>query len=282
MIQEIDQTQDVESTPHLHVRVMSFNVRYATAEDGENHWETRRELAVQRIHAFQPDLLGVQECQDEAQVAYLKEHLPEYAMAGVRRGGSEHLMGKIVNHADLEMTAVFYREAAFELVGEGTFWLSKTPDMVGSKSWGSMFPRTVTWVRLKHRHAPFGELCFFNAHFDHFSRRARRKAAEMLSEQMLAVGNIPVILTGDFNTLKDFAAYKTFVNAGFRDAYRQLHAPGRMREGTFHDYGRIPPMAIDWIFVSNHFNVVEAEIDRFHVENRYPSDHYPVTVTLAL
>ena len=128
MIQEIDQTQDVESTPHLHVRVMSFNVRYATAEDGENHWETRRELAVQRIHAFQPDLLGVQECQDDEQVAYLKEHLPEYAMAGVRRGGSEHLMGKIVNHADQEMTAVFYREAAFELMEEVTVWWSKMRD----------------------------------------------------------------------------------------------------------------------------------------------------------
>jgi len=262
------------------LKVMSLNLRYGTADDGENDWETRRELTLERIHVFGPDLLGVQECQDDFQVAYMIENLPGYGFAGVRRGGEEHLMGKIVNHAPLEMTAIFYREATFELLATDTFWLSKTPENPGSKNWRSMFPRTVTWVRLKSKQPPFSEICFFNTHFDHFSRKAIRESAKLLCERMSLAGDVPVILTGDFNTLKDFTAYKTLIGCGMRDAYRQLHPPGRMREGTFHDYGRIPPMAIDWMFVSKHFEVVEAEIDRFQVENRFPSDHYPITAVI--
>lgn len=103
----------------------------------------------------------------------------------------------------------------------------------------------------------------------------------MIVARIAAWGEVPVVLTGDFNTLKDFGVYKTFVEAGLRDAYRQLHAPGRVMEGTFHDFGRIPPMPIDWIFVSPQLQVVEAEIDRTHVGPLYPSDHYPVTATLS-
>lgn len=264
------------------LKIMSFNVRYATADDGVNHWEKRRELAIARIHAFAPDLLGVQECQAGAQADFLRAELAGYGFSGVPRGAGGGLIEKIANHADLEMTAVFYREATFELLDQGTFWLSRKPELVGSKSWGSMFPRTATWLHLRTRQAPFLELYYFNAHFDHFSRRARREGAKLICARMAALGNVPVVLTGDFNTLKDYGVYKTFEEAGLRDTYRQLHAPKRSFEGTFHDFGRVPPMPIDWIFVSPHFEVLEAEIDRTHDGSLYPSDHYPVTATLSL
>lgn len=262
------------------IKVMSFNVRYATAEDGVNHWEKRRALAVERIQAFAPDLLGVQECQEGAQADFLRENLPDYGFVGVPRGPSGFWIEKIINHADLEMSAVFYRLATFELLDSGTFWLSRTPNVVGSKSWGTMFPRTVTWLRVRMKQPPFSEIGFFNAHFDHFSRMARREAAKMIVARM-PWEEVPCVLTGDFNTLKDYGVYKTFVGAGLRDAYRQLHAPGRVMEGTFHDFGRIPPMPIDWIFVSPQFEVAGAEVDRTHIGPLYPSDHYPVTATLS-
>ncbi|GAB4581774.1 MAG: endonuclease/exonuclease/phosphatase family protein [Anaerolineales bacterium] len=266
----------------MNVRVMSFNVRYATAEDGVNHWEKRRGLVVERIRAFGPDLLGLQECQHGAQADFLQTHLPDYGFAGVARGGEHDLIGKIISHAALEMTAVFYRLEAFELVAQGTFWLSKTPEVPGSKSWGSMFPRTVTWLRLRSKHPPFYEIRFFNAHLDHFSRRARQEAAKLICARMAFDAETPMVLTGDFNTLKDFGVYKIFTQKGLHDAYRQLHAPGRSNEGTFHDFGRIPPMPIDWILVSPHFEVLDAEIDRTHQGSLYPSDHYPIGATLTL
>ena len=66
------------------LRVMSFNIRYGTASDGENHWDHRREFVVSTIRAFNPDLLGTQETLG-FQRDYLAEHLPEYEVLGVGR-----------------------------------------------------------------------------------------------------------------------------------------------------------------------------------------------------
>ena len=43
------------------VRVMSYNIRYGTANDGENHWDKRKEFLLATIQTFDPDLLGTQE-----------------------------------------------------------------------------------------------------------------------------------------------------------------------------------------------------------------------------
>src|SRR5687767_10019712 len=48
-----------EASPPL--RVMSFNIRYGTAKDGEDRWEKRKALLLKTIRAFDPDVLGVQE-----------------------------------------------------------------------------------------------------------------------------------------------------------------------------------------------------------------------------
>ena len=257
---------------------MSFNLRYGTAEDGVNIWDNRRELALAHIQSFAPDLLGVQECQDNFQAEFLKENLPDYGFVGVPRGG----MKLVPEHVRLEMTAVFYRGSVFELLEAETFWLSKTPEKPGSQSWGSMFARTVTWVRLKPSQCPHVEIFFFNTHFDHFSQKAIRESAKLLSERIAALtGNMPVILTGDFNTLKDTPAYKTLTDAGLRDVYRESHPQEEVSEGTFHGFGRVPPLAIDWILVSRHFEVIKAGVDRFHGGNIYASDHYPITAVLS-
>jgi endonuclease/exonuclease/phosphatase family metal-dependent hydrolase len=263
------------------IKVMSFNIRYATAVDGINNWENRRRLVIERIQVFEPDVLGVQECQEGEQAAFLRENLPGYRFFGVPRGVGGHLVEKFISHVDLEMTAVIFREATFDLIEQGVFWLSRTPEVAGSKSWGSMFPRTATWVHLREKRPPFAEFCYCNAHLDHFSRRARLEAAKLIRARMADKGNIPVILSGDFNTRKNYTVYQTFAGAGLRDAYRLLHPPGQTPEGTFHDFGRIPPVSFDWIFVSPHFGVQDAVIDRAHAGRLYPSDHYPVTATLA-
>jgi endonuclease/exonuclease/phosphatase family metal-dependent hydrolase len=117
------------------IKVMTFNIRIALADDGENNWENRKSLAADRIRAFAPDLLGLQECYDGEQAAYVKQALPEYSFFGVRRGGQ--------GDTALEMAPLLYRNETFLLIRQGVFWLSETPDLPGSKSWDSVFPRTV-------------------------------------------------------------------------------------------------------------------------------------------
>ncbi|MCI0477813.1 MAG: endonuclease/exonuclease/phosphatase family protein, partial [Anaerolineales bacterium] len=58
--------------------MMSFNIRCGTANDGENRWARRKELAIRRIQTFNPDLLGLQECRDDEQAEFVKNNLRDY------------------------------------------------------------------------------------------------------------------------------------------------------------------------------------------------------------
>ncbi len=41
--------------------VMSFNIRYGGANDGENNWDKRKDLACDLVRRQAPDLIGLQE-----------------------------------------------------------------------------------------------------------------------------------------------------------------------------------------------------------------------------
>jgi len=254
------------------ITVMSFNIRNGSADDGENHWDNRKVFAVARIRACAPDLLGLQECRDDAQAAYIKDNLPEYHFHGTRREGGDQTA--------LEMAPALFRAGVFQVEERGHFWLSETPAVVGSKNWGAAFARTVSWARLLHQ--PTGRVVTFaNTHFDY------RPVAVSASARVLQrwLNEVPregaVIVTGDFNADKDSSAYQLLTEGSqLRDAYREVHG-GSADESSFHDYGRsTDPAPIDWILVSRHFAVADAQIDRTRNGALFPSDHFPVTAVL--
>ncbi len=271
--------------PGVTLRVMSFNVRYGTAQDGDNAWDLRRDLVVDTIEAFDPDLLGVQECLD-FQGAYLLESMAGYGFVGVGRDdGSE--AG--------EMCAILYRKSGFELVTSGHFWLSETPDIPGSRSWDSALPRMVSWVRLRTTESAVAgdgaaDFLFLNTHFDHAGETARVRSAELLRARAgeLAGGD-PIIIAGDFNAPAVRASDGPFsVLAGeaggtrFVDTYGAAEPEGG-GEGTFNAFeGRTTGARIDWILVSTDVVVGESGIDRTEREGRYPSDHFPVTAVVGI
>jgi endonuclease/exonuclease/phosphatase family metal-dependent hydrolase len=253
---------------------MSFNIRCANCDDGENNWENRKSLVLTRIQAFQPDLLGVQECRDDAQAAFLKNNLKKYQFYGVRRGGG--------GDTALEMAPILVRKSSFQILQSGHFWLSETPEIPGSKSWGSVFARTATWVQLLHQ--PSGKtLVFLNTHFD-YQPNAIEGAANLLKLWVArTVQHCPVIVTGDFNADKNSSAYQCLMEDGkIFDVHRQVRPDGE-DEPTFHGYGQPAELSpIDWMLASDHFEVVSALVDTFHEGNRYPSDHYPILAELKL
>ena len=258
------------------LRVMSFNIRYGKAPDGPNQWSHRRKLVIDRIRSFSPDILGLQECRDDQQADYIKRHLPEYLLFGVHRGGQ--------GEPALEMAPVLVRQDRFHILEWGYFWLSKTPDIPGSVSWGSALPRTVTWVQVESKTFPAGSLTFVNAHFDHFSEVAILESAHVLHHYLDGLGdNMPVILVGDFNCSKNSPAYRVVRSTGnnqLQDALEVNALTGI--SGTFHDFGRLTePVSMDWLLVSPHFQVQEAGVDHFHRDRVYPSDHYPVYAVLS-
>jgi len=251
---------------------MTFNIRYGLADDGENCWENRKRLVIERIKSFNPDLLGMQECRDDFQAEYIKNNLSDYEFYGVRREGE--------SDTAFEMAPLLFKKSVFQLVQKGCFWLSETPQVPGSKSWGSTFPRTATWVELIHRTSN-KSLVFVNTHFDYIDS-AIHNSARLLQKWILeTVGKLPVLLTGDFNADKTSPAYRCLTNdTSLQDIYRHTHQ-NHENEGTFHGFGQVEnPTSIDWMLASNHFEVIACEIDLYHEGDLFPSDHYPVNATL--
>ncbi len=271
-----------EETNSTEVRVMSFNIRYGTAKDGENHWDRRKDFLVETILAFQPDLLGTQETL-AMQRDYLKEKLPAYECLGVgREDGAEKG----------EMMALYFRRDRYEKVDGGHFWLSETPDQIGSKSWDSSLPRMVTWVKLRDRRRPDAKpVAYFNTHFDHMGQTARLESARLVRRQIMTLGkDCATILTGDFNTDEASPPYQALFEvengeaAPLVDSYRVAHPERAKAEGTFSGFQatQIEGARIDWIGVSRDWQVISAEIDRTVRDGRTPSDHFPVTAVLRL
>jgi endonuclease/exonuclease/phosphatase family metal-dependent hydrolase len=255
------------------LKLMSFNIRYGLADDGENHWERRKSLVVDRIKSFAPDLLGLQECRDDSQAAFIKANLQDYEFLGLPRGGDSVTAP--------EMAPILLKRSAFLIRQWETFWLSETPYVPGSKSWGSVFPRTVTWVDLVHA-ATGRPLVFVNTHFD-YEPSAVQESARFLKDWIdEAIGEHPLLLCGDFNADKDSAAYRqlTSGNPLLKDILKSGSATKESEE-TFHGFGNeIQPSSIDWMLASGHFTVLHAGIDRHHEGGLFPSDHYPVLATL--
>lgn len=251
------------------LRAMSFNVRLPVAADGENRWEARRDVLVETIRRERPDIIGTQELFG-SQGDAIVEKLPEYRWFGRgRRGGG----------ADDEHMGVFYRADAYTVIESGDFWLSDTPEVVGSISWGNLYPRMVTWALFESRRTG-ARFYVFNTHFPYRDEdaAARTRCARALLARIEALPkDVPVVLTGDFNTGDDSDAY-ALLTAAMADAWRA--APRRRGpEGTFHGFSGTPQRRIDWILVRG-LETRAVETVTTHRGARYPSDHFPVVAEL--
>jgi endonuclease/exonuclease/phosphatase family metal-dependent hydrolase len=262
------------------VRVMSYNIRYGTAKDGDNHWDKRKEFLVETIRAFDPDLLGTQETLG-FQRNYLAEKLTGYDVLGVGRDD-----GKDAG----EMTALYYKRSRFEKLDGGHFWLSETPDQPASKSWDTSLTRMATWVKLRDRLQPKARpLMFFNTHFDHRGTQARLESAKLIRRRVTdASKTCRVIVTGDFNAGEDSPPYQAFFGLGeggkspLRDVYRITHPTRAANEGTFSSFNveTTSGPRIDWIGVSAEWEVLKSEIDRTARDGHTPSDHFAMIAVL--
>lgn len=261
------------------VKVMSFNIRYGTAKDGENHWDKRKEFLAETIKAFGPDLLGTQETL-VFQKEFLAEKLTGYEAFGVGRDDGK---------AKGETVAVFWRTDRFEKTDGGHFWLSETPKEPGSKSWDTSLTRMATWVKLKDKKADGKPVLWVNTHFDHVGKLARVEAAKLIRAQVAALGEgCSLLVTGDFNADEGSDPYKALFAAIDKagspviDTFRAARPKRDENEGTTTPFKAAPNNGsrIDWIGASRDWKVVSAAIDHTARDGRTPSDHFPITAVL--
>ena len=171
------------------LQVMSFNIRYGTAKDGDNHWSARREMLFDVIRERDADLVGLQEAL-AFQIDEIQAAVPGYAVVGVGRddGGRAG-----------ELSAILFKVGRFRVADAGTFWFSDTPEVPASKSWGNNITRICTWARLIDRDGR--GFYHFNLHLDHESQPSRERSTALLRQRIeaRAFPADPVVVTGDFN-----------------------------------------------------------------------------------
>src|SRR5690606_11916765 len=217
-------------------------------------------------------VVGAQEALDH-QVKQLMEDMHGFAWVGV---------GRTDGKTGGEYSPILYRTDRLELLDDGTFWLSPTPDEP-SKGWDAALPRIATWARFRDR-AGGGEFLAVNTHFDHVGEEARTQSARLIVERVKAMqGDLPVIITGDFNAQPDSDAYRTMAEA-FRDA-RDVSTTGHFGpDGTFGTFTPRPQPArrIDYIFVNDRVEVLREATLAEHWDGRHASDHWPVFAEVRL
>ena len=271
------------------VRVMSFNVRGAShMRDGANVWEKRSAMNVETIKRYVPDLIGFQEFQNENLEVYKKE-LPGYT----RLQGPVYGTGQVEEYA-----AIFFDPERFEALDSGGFWLSDTPEEY-SASWGNEVIRSANWAVLRCRENGVAFL-HVNTHLDHVSEPARVEGNRLILRQTEKTrksrGDLPTIVTGDFNCTPGTRPYDVFIEDGFVDTYLAAGNQDDEDAYTFHAFkgARFTPSdtdkptgRIDWILVRDEAGRVKIrshEIlrDGDEAAGTYPSDHYPVLAELDL
>jgi endonuclease/exonuclease/phosphatase family metal-dependent hydrolase len=254
------------------VRVMTFNLRFENDFDGDNRWGNRCELLAKTILKYCPDIVGTQEGKP-SQLDFLGERLTGYRISAQSRWWDR----------ECQYPTLFYLEQSFRFLEGGEFWLSETPAIHRSKSWGSAFPRMMSYAQLEMRKTGL-RLWALVTHLDHISQLARIEGAKMIQGWTFA-RNEAAILVGDFNDGPGSEVHRVLTrpNGPFLDTWESL---GRQEdEGSYTQHGFTGVGAkgrIDWILATPELEVVEAMIGRDHEEGRYPSDHFPYWVDLQL
>lgn len=253
--------------------VMSYNLRYASAT-GPNAWPQRRPLMKECIEQISPDIIGTQEGLYQ-QLKDLASDLPGYAWIGLGRdGGSKG-----------EFMAIFYRQSRLEPLAFDHFWLSDTPNVIGSSTWGNSNRRMVTWVRFLDRQTK-REFYHVNTHFDHQVQAAREKSASLLREKAGQLQPaLPVVLTGDFNADAQNKAHQILTAEDFFvDTWNS--AKERLGEGlgTFNAFKAVPKdgIRIDWILTRGKVEAEKTQIVTFSKDGQFPSDHCPLVAWVRL
>ena len=251
--------------------VMSFNIRYGTANDGDNHWLRRREQLFALLREQQADVVGLQEAL-HGQIDEILRAVPGYGYVGVGRSDGRQAG---------EYAAILYRTARLQVRRSDTFWFSDTPGVVKSTSWGNQIERICTWAYFEDRDGPAFYL--YNVHLDHQSQPSRERSVALLLARIAARDpRAPVVVTGDFNAGEDNPA-AVAMRASFRDSFR-VREPDAKEVGTFNGFkiGQTAGEKIDFVFVEPGTEVLEAAIVRTSRDGRYPSDHFPVTARIRL
>ena len=257
----------------------TYNIRYAkqgVPTDNPDNWSEREQVLARWLQVERPTILGVQEALFPQLGSVGHALPPSYRWVGIGRDGGSRG----------EFASIFYAAARLTLLDFDFFWLSDTPDVMGSRTWGNAVARVVTEARFLDS-ATGIEFTVLNTHLDHEHEPSRVLGATALVERITtAHSGVPVILLGDFNAPAGSSEPFDLLTegAGLNDTWHAAKRRITAAYGTFADYRRPVDggQRIDWILANDRVDVLTAAIDPFAWRGRFASDHLPVQALVRL
>lgn len=256
------------------VRIATYNVHYIilgreTGPWSVGDWDRRKAPMAAALADMRADIIGFQEMESFARGSggqvnlardWLLDQHPDYRAAAT---------GDPANFPTTQ--PIFYRQARFDLLDQGWFFFSQTPDRIYARTFNGSFPAFASWAEFQDKRSQ-ARFVVVNIHTDYASAGNRDKTADLVIDRLsprIAAGET-VFLLGDFNALRGAPTMRRYQAAGFQFAYA--------RGSTYHlNRGLNLFGAIDHIGATDNVVVRTRPVAlRRRYDGQWPSDHYPV------
>ncbi len=253
------------------MKVMSCNLRYDNPSDGENSWRNRSHIMKKIWDENTPDVIGIQEGLPHQIEELKKEFNNTYEYIG--EGRERDYQG--------EQVGIFFKSKKFNLLDFGHFWLSKTPNVPGSKDFNSNVPRMVSWLLLSNEKIR-NSLLFLNTHLDNESKIAREWSIDIITEflQNNYLDRDGVVITGDFNEKPNSRIINEFIQRN--NLVNSLDRCVNGHKKTYHGFSGDGSITVDYIFCSQNLSINKCKIITDSVNGNFPSDHFPIYSILKI
>jgi endonuclease/exonuclease/phosphatase family metal-dependent hydrolase len=253
--------------------LITCNIRFDNPDDGPNAWSYRRQLLTETLLRYTPDIIATQEGR-YAQLMNMAELLPDFELIDAHRSWIKERM----------YPTFFARKKKFEIFKSEDLWLSETPEIAGSHSFGSAFPRLLTWVKLRPVDSR-KNLLLVNTHLDHVKQETRLGQINVLTQEVKNVwqDDSSIVFMGDFNA-SPVSEERKLIHENFNGIQDSWKLFNQHEETSHHRFtGQMENGSrIDWILVDSRLKVESSLMDKTHCDGRYPTDHFPIVCTISI
>lgn len=286
---------DEHGNKFVSFNISSFNMWVCESKRERAAWEKRKDFVIPLMHFYEFDICGAQEPFWEM-LEYWEPQLGDFkyiCRLYKKKYTREDFADRKNPHQDMRLkmhhNPIFFRDDKFEILKEGSFYFSPTPDVESSgfdPEKGQR--RTCVWAKFREKYSG-AEFFVFNAHYDHINKDERLKSSKVLLEKIREITEkeksesektFPLFITGDFNSTLDEECLKEILNSklvrdSLSSSLRSPYGPTTRPPAKNSNARR---KLIDHVFVSPEVVVEKYGVLTDNVGGVYPSDHFPILI----
>jgi len=272
-------TQETPQKPEGALRLATYNVHYIwldrqTGPWSVGDWDRRKAPLDKAFKTLAADVVGFQEMESFSRgsggeinltLDFLLERNLDFRAAAV---GNPEIFPST--------QPILYRPDRLDLLDQGWFFFSDTPDQIYSRTFNGSFPAFASWAKFQTKDGRTFRV--YNVHFEYKSASNRRLSAELVKKRLRPViaSGETVFLIGDINGRAGSEAVEILEGA------QLSFAP--VKGSTYHFNRGINLFgAIDHLGVTKGASLLgQPVVVRSKFLGEWPTDHYPVFADYSL